>query len=230
MNFLELVQRAKRKCRVAGAAPTTVINQAEEFARLVDATNEAWMWLQLKRADWHWMRYSMSFPAVSGQATYTLAQIEATGSGFSYFGNWEKNSFRNYVTSVGTNSEFLMAWTDYDNWRDVYQYGATRNTLTRPTEFTILPALGIGLGCTPAAGYTISGDYFKVATEMALDADIPALPKQFHMAIVYKAMMFYGVSESSPEIYDEGKAEFDTMMARIELQQLPAMGEGGTLA
>ena len=65
---------------------------------------------------------------------------------------------------------------------------------------------------------------------MAVDADTPALPSQFHMAIVYKAMMFYGVSESSPEIYDEGKAEFDTMMARIELQQLPEMGQAGALA
>ena len=119
MNFLQLVQRTRRKCRVTGTGPTTVVSQAEEYARLVDFVNEAWMWLQLKRPDWRWMRNSMSFPTVSGQAVYTLAQIESTGAGFSNFGNWDKDSFRNYVTSVGTDSEFLMTWTDYDNWRSL---------------------------------------------------------------------------------------------------------------
>ena len=230
MNFLQLANRAKRKCRVTGAAMTTVVNQAEEFARLVDFTNESWMFLQLMRPDWKWMRYSMTFPTVAAQATYTLAQIESTGSGFTNFGNWARETFRVYTTSVGTNDETEMSWLPYDQWRNVYQIGATRTNETRPTQFTVTPALGIGLGCTPAVGYTISGDYYKVATEMAADADTPSLPSQFHMAIVYRAMMFYGVSEASPEIYDEGSAEFNRMMARINLQQLPEMGIAGALA
>lgn len=230
MNYLALAQRLRRKCRVTGTGPSTVISQAEEYARLCDFINEAWMEIQLMRPNWKWMRNAMTFPTVAGQATYTLAQIESTGSGFANFGNWDQETFRQYTTSVGTNSEILMDWIPYDVWRDVYQYGANRATQTQPTQFTVTPALGIGLGCTPAAGYTISGDYFKVATEMAVDADTPALPRQFHMAIVYKAMMFYGVSENSPEIYDSGKAEFDAMMARIELQQLPEMGQAGALA
>lgn len=176
------------------------------------------------------MRYSMSFPTIAGQAAYTLAEIESTGVGFTNFGNWDKTTFRQYTTSVGTSSEIFMDWISYDTWRDVYQYGANRVTQTQPTQFTVTPALGIGLGCTPAAGYTITGDYFKVATEMALDADIPALPTQFHMAIVYKAMMFYGMSEAAPEVYDEGKSQFAAMMARIEMQQLPEMGVCGALA
>jgi hypothetical protein len=176
------------------------------------------------------MRYSMSFPTIAGQASYTLAEIESTGIGFSDFGNWDRDTFRNYLTATGTNDENEMPWMPYDMWRDTYQIGATRNTTTRPTQFTITPALGIGLGCTPIVGYTISGDYFKVATEMVNDTDIPALLSQFHMAIVYKAMMFYGASESAPEVYDDGKTEFDLMMDRIELQQLPFLQTAGALA
>ena len=56
MNFLALCNRLKRKARVTGAAMTAVTDQAEEFARLVDFTNEAWMFLQRKRPDWKWMR------------------------------------------------------------------------------------------------------------------------------------------------------------------------------
>ena len=230
MTFLEIVQRIRRKCRVTGASLTTVIGQAEEYARLVDFANEGWMIIQRKRPDWKWMRNSMTFPTVAGQATYTLAQIESTGTNFSNFGNWELETFRNYTTSVGTNDEYPMDWLPYNAWRDTYQIGATRATQTRPTQFTILPALGIGLGCTPISGYTISGDYFKVATEMTANSDTPALPSQFHMAIVYRAMMLYGISESMPEIYDSGMAEFTTVMAQIERQQLPTLQIGGSLA
>ena len=230
MNFLQLANRAKSKCRISGANLTTTLSQTGEFARLVAWVNEAWMEIQLSRADWKWMRNSMTFPTVGDQATYTLAQIESTGTGFSDFGNWELETFRCYTTSVGTNDEMELSWIDYNAWRNTYQIGATRTTDTRPSQFTVTPALGIGLGCTPADGYTISGDYFKVATEMAADADIPALPEQFHMAIIYKVMMYYGVSEAKPEVYDEGNDSYTRMMERLELQQLPTMGMGGALA
>ena len=230
MNFLTLANRLKIKARVTGAAMTTVIGQNAEFDRLTLYVNEAWMTLQLTRPDWKWMRNSMTFPTVAAQATYTLAQIESTGSGFTNFGNWDRDTFRCYTTAVGTNDENEISWLPYDQWRDVYQLGATRTTESRPVQFTITPALGIGLGGTPAVGYTISGDYYKVAAELALDIDTPSLPSQFHMAIIYRAMMFYGVSESSPEIYDEGNAEFNRMMARINLQQLPEIGICGALA
>lgn len=230
MNYLQLVQRLRRKCRVSGTGPSTVANQAEEYARLADFINEAWMMIQRKRPDWKWMRRSMSFPTVAGQAAYTLAEIEATGTGFSDFGNWDLALFRNYTTAIGTNDEYRMDWMPYNVWRDTYQIGATRNTQTRPLQFTVTPDLGIGLGCTPIAGYTITGDYYKVATEMVADGDTPGLPEQFHMAIVYRAMMLYGVSEAKPEIYDDGKAAFDDVMAQIERQQLPMLQIGRALA
>ena len=230
MNFLELVNRLKRKARVTGAAMTAVTGQAEEFARLVDFCNEAWQDIQLTRPDWKWMRNSMTFPTVAAQPTYTLAQIESTGTGFANFGNWERDTFRCYTTAVGTDDENEISWMPYDQWRDVYQIGATRTTESRPVQFTITPSLGIGLGGTPAAGYTITGDYYKAATEMTLTTDTPSLPSQFHMAIVYRAMMFYGVSESAPEVYDEGASEFAKMMARINLHQLPEVGIAGALA
>lgn len=230
MNFLQLCNRLKVKARVTGSDMTAVTDQAAEFARLVLFINEAWMDLQMTRPDWKWMRNSMTFPTVAGQATYTLAQIEATGSGFSNFGNWDLETLRCYTTSVGTNDETELDWMPYDIWRNTYQMGATRTTETRPNEFTITPAHGIGLGCTPAAGYTISGDYYKVATEMEATTDTPSLPSQFHMAIVYRAMMFYGVSESAPEVYDEGKTEFDRMLSRIMLHEGVRISVCGALA
>jgi hypothetical protein len=230
MNFLQLVQRLHRRTSSSGAAPVTLVNQIEDIQRKIDWVNEAWMEIQEERNNWNWMRNAMSFPTVSGQPNYTLAQIQATGTNFSNFGAWDEDTFRSYQTSVGTNTEIQMPSMPYENWRDVYQFGGMRNTRSRPFEFTVMPDAGIGLGPTPEVGYTITGEYFKAALEMSADTDIPSLPTQFHMAIVYKAMMFYGVSEAALEVYEEGKGLYDKMMRRLEWNQLPSMQFPGALA
>lgn len=225
MNFVQLVGRLKRKCRVSGVAPTTLQNvQVEEVARLVDWVNEAWMDIQLRRPDWNWMRTSAPFTTVAGQAVYPLAQI-----GVADFGNWDEKTFRCYDTSAGLNSEMQMDQMGYDAWRNAYYIGALRQTQSRPMVMAVAPDLSICLGPVPAVGYTVTGDYFRVATELAADADTPVLPSQFHMAIIYRAMMYYGTSEAAPEVYDEGQMEFNKMMGRIALQQLPEIELGAAL-
>lgn len=42
---------------------------------------------------------------------------------------------------------------------------------------------------------------------MTVDADIPEMPADFHMAIVYRALVKYGFDSVSPEILS--RAEFD---------------------
>lgn len=229
MNFLQLVQRLRAKVRASGTGPTTVVGQTGEYLRLVDAVNEAWMEIQRKRRDWFWLRNSMTFPTVAGQATYTLAQIGSTGTNFADFSYWDRKTFRNYLTATGLPDEQWMGWITFDHWRDVYQMQTTRTTQQRPQYFTTLPNLGLGL-VTPLAGYTIGADYFKKATEMAADLDEPALPSEFHMAIVYLAMQTIGVSEAKPEIYDEGKIKYTEIMSRLEDQQLPEIEMPETLA
>lgn len=192
---------------------------------MIDWVNESWMFIQSMRPDWLWMRNSMTFTTVLNQPTYTLAQI-----GITDFGNWDLQTFRNYVTATGLTSEFEMEYLQYDDWRDKYQFGAPRFSPTRPVEFTVTPNLSIGLGPVPLDGYTISGDYFKIPTEMATDADVPGLPLQYHMLIIYKAMMFYGASEAAPEVYQEGQDEFNKMIFRIMVNQLDDMTLSGPLA
>ena len=204
--------------------------QIEEYYRLIDWTNEAWMYLQSFRPDWLWMRKSMSFPTSTLVPTYSIADMKALTPSFTDFGNWQPNTFRNYVTTVGQQSEIMMEHIGYESWRDTYAFGAPRFTSTRPLEVAIGPGQSLNLGPTPITGYTVSGDYFSVPTEMAADADTPALPTQFHMAIVYKAMMFYGASESATEVYQEGEVEFAKMLRGIADQQLNKISAGGALA
>jgi hypothetical protein len=226
MNLLQLVNRLKRKCVVPGAVLTSLNNQVEEINRLIDYVNESWMDLQVTREDWIWMRASASCPTVLGQASYSPTADFL----LSDFANWDTDSFRNYVTATGPISEIRTDFIDYDAWRNSYQFGANRYVYTRPIEITVTPSLNIGVGPSPLAGYTITGDYYKVPTEMLVATDTPAMPSQYHMIIVYKAMMYYGAAEAATEVYQEGAAEYKRFMNLLGLNQLEVFSTGGSLA
>jgi hypothetical protein len=230
MNFLALCQRLRQECGISGSGPATVVSQTGNLKRIVDWTNTAWMDIQTTHQDWDWMRTSASFTTVTSQATYALGTgTGQVGVSTATFGKWARDTFRNYVTSVGTRSEVFMDYIHYDTWRDSYMYGALRNTTTRPLQMTIAPDKSVCLGPPPIAGYTITGDYFTAPYEMSADADIPSLPTQFHMAIIYRAMMAYGAYESAPEVYQRGELEFGKLMRRMTADRVPESTWGGAL-
>jgi hypothetical protein len=76
MNFLQLAQRTRRKCRIAGTGPTAVTNQSEEYSRVLDWVNEAWMIIQRKhetcsgRVALHAGELQRAEETINGQAAY----------------------------------------------------------------------------------------------------------------------------------------------------------------
>lgn len=206
--------------------PVTVINQTGEMGRIVNWISAAWIDIQSAHQDWEWMKASCSFPTVAGQALYS----PTTDIGLTDFGMWDQDSFRVYQTSAGLGSEAFLAYSEWDDWRDTYQKGTARTSQSQPFEITVSPNKSLGLGSVPSAGYTVLGDYYKVPAEMAANTDTPTMPTQFHMAIVYRAMMLYGSYEAAAEKYQHGQIEFNKMFRRLELDQLQPMQRPEPLA
>jgi hypothetical protein len=196
--------------------------------RLVGWINSAWIEIQKKHHDWSFLLVSpgVSFATVAGQTLYTPTQ---TGIVADALGMWKRDTFRNYLTSTGVASEIYMNYLPYDEWRDLYQYGALRTTNVRPQVMTIAPNFSIGLQ-TPLAGYTVTGDYYAEPTAFAADDDVPSLPSQHIMIIVYRAMMSYGAFESAPEVYQRGQVEYQNYMAQMEKLRMPEILSAGSLA
>ncbi len=227
MNFLQLVQRLARECGVPGTGPSTTVGQTGESGRLVNWTNTAWNDIQTAHQDWDWMRTTATWTTTQAQPTYTPTQA---GIASGTFGMWAPYTFRCYETASGTNSEMFLSWMPYEVWRNTYLFGALRQSYSRPTQMTIAPDKSVALGPIPVSGYTITGDYFTAPLDMSADADIPALPTQYHMAIVYRAMMFYGAFEAAQEVYANGEREFAKLMNRIDADRLPQTMMAGALA
>ncbi len=221
-TYLELCQRAARECAASGTGnPTTVVGQIGQLARIVSWVAQALTEIESKHTDWGWMLQNASFPTIAAQGQYSLTDMGLTSAVFNI---WHQYRFRNYPTTVGNIGEIEMDTIGYDDWFNCYSYGATRYTQSRPSEIAIYPdGEQLCLGPYPAAGYTITGQYFRKPQILVNDTDTPSLPVQFHDMLVFKAMMYYGFYESAPEVLQRGEEQYTKYLQRLEKLRLPPM-------
>jgi hypothetical protein len=225
-TFLQLVQQLRQECGVSGANPITTIGQVAEINRLVGWAQQAWVDIQSQRQDWLFMRDAVSFqvtPDLGG--SYTPAQV-----GEPMLAGYKKDSFRAYSVALGVGNEQILPFLPYDQFRNLYLFGANRSQQARPVLCSVDPQKNFLVGPIPNEPFIIDGEVFAQPQEFANDIDIPRMPPQFHMAIVYKAMMSYGAYENAPEVYSRGEGEYKRMLARLIIDQTPTIGYGASLA
>lgn len=225
MNFLELCSRLGTESGVSGSI-STVTGVTGEWSRIVNWIQQAWVEIQEENPEWNWMRKPVSFDTIANQSTYTptSAPISLTD-----FASWREDSFRIYLTSAGVGTEWLLPFRDYNSFRDYWLLSSRKITYARPTEITVAPNKDLILGLAPDSIYTVSGEYYKQPVILSADADTPDMPSRFHMAIVYRAMMFYGGYESASDAYSRGESQYKAMMNNIRYDQMPSITRGGSL-
>ncbi len=237
MKRLDLVNSAIVECGVSGGPLTTAVGLTGSLGRIAGWVDAAWNDIQVEHDDWDWMRSSnilgsgASFIPTAAQFNIPLGTAAGqVGITVDNFGKWDKDTFRCYVTTVGTSSELFMDNLPFDVWRDSYMFGAMRTVQTRPIIAAIGPDQSVNI-CPPSNGlYTVTADYWLAPSAMVADTDTPTgLPLRFHMLIVYKAMMKYAGYESAPEVYSDGSMEYNLMFAKLENLRLPQITFAGAL-
>lgn len=225
MNFLALAKRLRQEAGVAGTGPSTVVSQTGELLRLVDWINAAWDNLQRERDDWLWMRSDFTYNLPALQQTFTSTQASITA-----FGRWWEKTFRCYTTSIGVSDEQKLTYTPWAEFRDMYLLG-TRPAATRPTRFTEKPDGSIMVGPQNDVAYTIVGEHQVAPTLMAADADTPTgLPSDYHMLLVWDALVLYGTFEPAPEAVVRGTNLGTPIAFRLGRRKTPRIKLGGALA
>lgn len=232
MNFLQLAQRLRQECRVPGSGPSAVTGQVQEYQRLLDWTAEANREIERSNPYWRFKRKSCSCATVSGAGG--KVSYSATDFALTDWGRWaldydSGDTFRSYITASGLSSEIALNPIDYDQWRDQYYFGALRSTFARPMVIALAPDNTLVLGPISDGSVTLVGDYYAKPTLLAAASDTPAMPEEFHMAIVYKAMTYYGVSEAAPEIFDMGERQFARIYAQLTDHEAPRFRVAGAL-
>lgn len=201
MNYLQLVQDVWRESGSGGRIPSTVVNQTGEMDRLVRWVRHADVFIQALYADWNFLWGQQQFVTQPGIFVYSPAQAVSL--------------FDRY------------AWKIADVPVDCLEYLEVKDAV-RPSEpgapayVVILPSNNIRIDPTPDAEYLVEYDYFSPVLEMAInDNSQPAIPPEFHKAIVGKALMEYAEYENAPEIMQKGQSMYVHWIRSMEAKQLP---------
>ena len=227
MNFLSMVQRLHSEAARQGTTPATVVGATGFDARLVNWIKTAYEDVQSEHESWLFRRAEFSKATVIATSNYTPATWTITD-----LAGWKINPHPEELSGIRLYSavadEQDLEYVPWDIFRLTYKFGSFRSQSGRPTIFSIKPNLSMELWPIPDAIYTVNGEYYMSMKTMALDADIPILP-DYHMAIVWKALMYYGAFEGAPEVYTHGQEQYDKLLSKLEINQLDKITYGPPL-
>jgi hypothetical protein len=217
MNRLQLCQKLNREAGWSGTGPTTTLSQSGDYLKIVEWVDDSYADIQNMHYDWRFLQESFSFNLTVGKQDYTPAE-----AGITDLAVWKITQFgdaRLYLTA--TTDEQYLDFMPWDKFRQSYLFGSNRSSTNRPFAVSISPENKLYFNTLPQSAFTCVGEYFKVPDVMEADADEPIIPDRFQMAIVYRALMFYGAFDAANEKYAHGMSEFKRMIRKMEIDQLP---------
>jgi hypothetical protein len=224
-TFLDLCKKLRQEAGVSGTGPTSVLDQQGEMKRLVDWIARAYEDIQNAEGNWNFLRQDFTFPTIAGVQEYTPDAVALPEHE-----SWMDQSFRIYQTDQGVNDEQWITYWPWESFRDAYIRSGNRTVQGRPIAWTIRPNdEAVVVWPTPDIDYTIVGEYMRRPHTLQNNNDFPLFARQYQMALVWRALMWYGTYESAPELYATGQAEFNRVMRALRRDQLPQIVMGGSI-
>ena len=227
MNYLELCQRLRQESGVPGTGPASTVDQTGFDKKIVDWIATAYGHIQSLHQTWRFLRQDFEFNTVASQREYSVSDASITN-----LSRWKINEYgdiRMYLAATGISDEQYIDFVHWDDYRFAYLIGNSRTAEGRPSIVTITPDNNLDFFHVPDAVYTVKGEYWQTPDVFSGNTDEPIIPSRFHMAIVWKALMYYGAYDAADERYSHGQNEYKIMKKRLEFDQLPKITFGGPL-
>lgn len=237
MNRLDLARRLRQEALQDGPRdlPVTTLNQTGDLGMFVSLVDQAWKDIQNLHQDWRWKRRQCQQTTGTNVNTFTPASFTDVISAvpISNFRSWVTDlyTWTCYTQSIGQGDEsWIWPMFRYDDWRILYDFGNNAVTQGRPTRYAIAPNNDFKIGPKTVVPYVLRGWYRESVVEFAADADVPGMPLQFHMLIVWKALMMRGLPNAQSELVAYGEAQYTQLLNEMELDQTPRIGKAGPIA
>lgn len=220
MNLLTSAQRLHLELGRSGSGPTSITGATNANLRLFYAIQDAWREIQTDPIGWAWMRRAFDVALLSG-----LDSIDGVAAGLTDFGRWRKPDDWYDLKAYDPLASPAQKWDVKFVPRDQFmrQYKDNPPTAAGPQYWTV--GLVNEIIVSPAADkdYQVSGEYFIAPTELAADADVPDMPPQFHMAIVWKAMLQVAQFDAAPENVSRANDKYEEILSSLMLDQGPGL-------
>lgn len=208
-TFLQLCQRVRQECGVAGDGPTSVLNQVGILKKVVDRTQRAWVDIQASPPYWKFLRNQLPITLTVGLREYTVR----TDFLLTTVDKWNRDA--SFIYKIDGNDESQLTWVEYTKWRRKYRVFQSG----RPTELTETLDGKVAFNRTPDYAYHITLDYWMTPELLMQNDDIPACPEHFHDVIVWKSVMLFAGNVTATELYQHALSQYTPMYNKLMVDQ-----------
>lgn len=197
-TFLQLCQKVRQECGIAGEGPSSVVSQVGVLKKVVDRTARAWVDIQASRPYWKFLRNQFVFQTEVGTREYSVVN----DLGLATCDKFDREN--TYLYEVSTDDEKALKWISYNVFRGRYR----KYLDARPTVITEAPGRKLAFDAIPDKIYTVTFDYWMTPELLANNTDVPGVPDHFHDAIVWKSVMMFAGNEGATELYGYAKSQY----------------------
>jgi hypothetical protein len=215
-TYLELVQQLVAELGIGGAnngggTPSTVVGLSGQMYNAANWIKQAENNINVMWADWKYLTVDYS-------ETLTVGSANAPAhSGAEVANQWDRTSFwLNQTATTSANLEFV----DWREFRRIYLPGSAVASNSKPSTITIKRDGSLLLNNKSDDTYTLTAEFWQEPVLMSADADLPAMPSQYHRLIICEAAIKYGNKEAAGEVIQGMEAEYIYLLDKLEGDQL----------
>jgi len=233
VNYLDLVNRTKLESGRSGGNLATVVGAVGDDLRICNWVSTAWEKIQRRTEHWRWMRKRVLMSITAARMDHAPALIAQmlvqpgntlALTDFRGFRNVSDDYTVSALLPAVPANEWRLTWLPYDVFRDRFIVGT--HVSASPTFWAVSPDNLLLLGPTPNAIHHVRFDYRTKALPLALDADIPGMPDDYHMVIAWEALKNLAAFDAAPEVYSRARDECDQLYDDLWTDQGPKMTIG----
>lgn len=232
MTYLEMVQRVITESGAHIDEPATLVGNDDVGGLVAGFVDQAWHEIQMERLDWIFRSNVMATATVSSGEDRLIIR---------------PNGFTNVVDFSTTPPTIGAEDVDYDfvrwsvflgdaasllNEADMLQYAPyspevfevdpSDKPSGKPSQYTINPEGDIVFNTSLDQNYRIYMTAPTQPQELSADSDVPSmLPDKYHMAIVWKAVYYYGLYRRDPSIIETGRIRQRPYKKWLESREMP---------
>jgi hypothetical protein len=220
MNFLEIAKRVRQECGISGDGPAAVVSQSGISAKLVAWVQAAYEEIQnLQPWEFNWAEHTQ--PLTEGVALYD----PVNDWGLDYR-ELAAEPIYVYRTDDGPRSKHWLCHVSWAEMRDLMQPGI----LGVPVYCATRPDDTIQFHPEPQTGLTAVVEYIKNPATLVDNTDVPVIPARYHMAIVWRAVMFWCAHDENTGLYGAANQHYQTLLRKMMRSELPSMQMAEALA
>jgi len=208
-QFLQLVQRVRQETGTAGTGPVTITNQQGQLAQLVSWTNQAYLDICNKWADWNFLWAEGVITLTPGQSDYALPT------------NCRQVNEDSVYLSGGDGglSNYPLNFLEYDDYRRDKHAFALPGV---PAYFTLMPNETLRLLPAPNDSFVLDFEYWETAESLSANTSIPKFDPAYDDAIIWRAVMLWaGFNEAEAE-YQKAAYNYELALSNLEARYLPS--------